>query len=282
MNFKTAFHAALLGAAIAASATTHAQTYDVLVGNSGGRLNAGFFSHGGAPPAGGFGVDFLTGQNLYPANFGDFAGGASKTNDPGFQGFAGSLTPGSLLYARGVGNLQYWSPGATAWSAAPAGALVRLDGAVPTDIVTAYLFCQTGDEFLCDPALAAQYPQYEAGTRFSGTGVSGPNPAIIDDASGNGSFHAHLDWAIENPAGLPASVSGAYLLTLQLESPGYQSSTPFKLLFNYGLNNTQFQQAFDSRVLAPLAPVPEPSSLAMMLAGLGLFAAWRGRSRRQA
>jgi len=279
MNFKTTLYAVLLGAAITASATLHAQTYDVLVGSAGGRLTAGFFSHG-APPASGFGVDFLTGQNLYRANFGDFAGGASKTNDPGFQGFAGTLAPGALLFARGLGNLQYWSPGATSWSAAPAGALVRLDGAVPTDIVNAYLFCQIGDDFLCNPMLAGQYSQYEAGTRFSGTGVAGPNPAIIDDAAGNGSFHAHLDWAIENPNGAPASISGAYLLTMQLESPGYQSSAPFKILFNYGLNNTQFQQAFDSRTLAPLAPVPEPSSLVMMLAGLGLFAAWRGRSRR--
>ncbi|MBL8376377.1 MAG: hypothetical protein JNM79_00750 [Burkholderiales bacterium] len=252
--------------------------YDVLVGQSAGRLTAGFFAHGGVPPAGGFGFDYLANRNLYTADFGDFAGGPRKTDDPGFQSFAGALPADTLVYARGIGTLQFWTPSAPAWSSAAAGTFVRLDGAVPTDIATAYLFCEIGDEFLCNPALAAQFTLYEQGTRISGTGISGPNPALIDEAAPNGSFHAHLDWEIGKTGGTPAN--GAYLIGLSLAAPGYADSTPFSLLFNYGLTSAQFQTAYASLATPPLPAVPEPAVWVMLALGAALVARTAARKTK--
>jgi MYXO-CTERM domain-containing protein len=274
MNLNTLIRTTASIALACIAITAQAATFDILVGSSSGRLTSGYYLHGSAPPAGGFSVDHLTGENLFPANFGDFAGGASKTNDPGFQGFAGAISPGALLYVRGVGSLQYWSPATPVWTAAPSASVLRLDGGVPTDIATAYLFCQIGDDFLCNPTLASQFGQYEAGTRFTGAGIAGPNPAIVDEASPSGSFHAHLDWSMENQNGTAASIHGAYLVTLRLASPSYQDSAPLKILFNYGLSSTEFQQAYDSRVMAP---VPEVPTYALLAAGLGLITMLRRR-----
>lgn len=252
--------------------------YDVLVGQSGGALTAGYYTHGGVPPAGGFGFDYVANRNLYTADFGDFAGGPRKTDDPGFQAFAGTLAGGTLVSVRGVGNLQVWTPSAPVWNSAAAGTFVRLDGAVPTDIATAYLFCQIGDEFLCDPGLAAQFPFYEQGTRFTGSGIGGPNPALIDDAAPNGSFHAHLDWSIEKTGGTPDPA--AYLVSFTLAAPGYVESTPVSMLFNYGLTAPQFQAAYASRATAPLPAIPEPGAWAMLALGSVLVA--RAAARRAA
>jgi hypothetical protein len=263
--------------------------YDVLVGTSAGpvpgsRLTIGFFAHGGAPIGGGFSTDVITGYKLFPADFGDFAGGPRATDDPGFQAFAGTFGAGELVSARGLGGLQYWAPGTAQWSAPPAGEAVRLFGAVPTDIAVAHIFCQTGDPFLCDPGLAALYPFYAQGTAFSAAGVTGPNPTIIDAASGAGSFHAHLDWFIEQPGGSPST--GAYLLNLQLTAaPKYLDSEPFSIIFNYGLTPAQFQTALLSRTELPVVvpEIPEPASAATLLAGLALLAVVaRLRSSRRA
>jgi hypothetical protein len=245
-----------------------AASYDILVGEAGRQLSAGFFVHGSLPPSTGFATDRLTGQPLFPANFGDFAGGPQATNDPGFQSFAGTLAPGTIVSVQGIGTLEYWNPSSLSWTAPPGGEEVRLHGAVPTDIAVAYTFCQSGGP-LCDAGLAAQYPFYAQGTAFSASGVSGPNPAIVDDADANGAFHAHLDWFIERPDSM-APAAGAYLVTFALVADGYQASHPVKAIFNHGLSDTQYQLAFASRI----QPVPEPSGMLLMLAGLAFLAAW--------
>ncbi|SFW32550.1 PEP-CTERM sorting domain-containing protein [Nitrosovibrio sp. Nv17] len=254
----------------AISLPTHAASYDILIGASGRQLTTSFFAHGALPPGGGFATDFASGQNLYPTDFGDFGGGPRATNDPGFQSFAGTLDPGAIVSIQGIGSLEYWAPATQAWSAPAGGELLRLHGAVPTDIALAYTFCQSGGP-LCDRALAEQYPFYAAGTVFSASGISGPNPAIVDDADSQGAFHAHLDWFIENPGGTPAP--GAYLVTFAIVADGYQASEPVKVLFNYGLTEAQYLLAFDSRV----QPVPEPPAVGLMLAGLGFLMLWLRR-----
>lgn len=234
-------------------------SFDVLVGAQGNLLTVGFYSHAGGVTPAGLAVDYLSGQKLFRANFGDLAGGPRATDDPGFRALPGTFRPGSLLQARGLGALEYWSPASRGWGAAPAGESIRLFGAVPTDIAVAHLFCASGDPFLCDPGLAAQYPLYEAGTAFTSSGVSGPNPAIIDETNGAGVLHAHLDWFLERAGGAPAE--GAYMITLGLVAPGtgYLDSEAFKILFNYGLPADEYARAVASRIVAPIVdPSPTP------------------------
>lgn len=264
---KNIFSGLALTAVLVAPLTGHAFSYDVRVGVSGGQLTTGFHAHGSLPPGGGFANDSVTGQNLYPTDFGDFSGGPSATNDPGFQSFAGTLAPGTIVSIQGIGSLEYWTPANQTWAAPSNGELIRMHGAIPTDIALAHTFCQSGG-MLCDPALAARYPFYAQGTHYSANGISGPNPAIIDDADSQGAFHAHLDWFIENPNGTPAP--GAYLATFALVADGYLASEPVKVLFNYGLTDGQYMLAFESRI----QPVPEPSAAALMLAGLMFLGLW--------
>lgn len=250
-------------------------SFDILVGQGGGALTVDFYSHGGAPPGGASLVDLATGQKLFTADFGDFPGGPRSTDDPGFQAFAGTLPPGALVYARGLGSLSFWAPSSGGWTAPPGGESIRLFGGVPTDVAIAYLFCQSGDEFLCDPGLAAQYPFYEQGTAFGAGSVTGPNPTIIDEATSGGGFHAHLDWFLEAP-GTPST--GAFLLGLQLTMNGgaLGDSAPFLILFNHGLPAAQFQQAVFSRTQPPALPpapaIPEPSLGVLLAAGLAALA----------
>lgn len=250
-----------------------AASYDIQVGAAGQQLTTGFFAHGSLPPGTGFATDWLTGQPLFPADLGDFAGGPWATHDPGFQSFAGALAPGTIVSAQGTGTLEYWSPSSLSWVAPSGGEEIRLHGAVPTDIALAYTFCQSGGP-LCDASLAAQYPFYAQGTAFSASGVSGPNPAIIDDADADGAFHAHLDWFIERPGSM-APAAGAYLVTFSLVADGYQASHPVKAVFNHGLADAQYQLALASRI----QPVPEPSGVLLMLTGLAFLAAWFRRTQ---
>lgn len=262
------FSRMILAIVAVAPLTAYSASYDILVGVADRRLTAGFFAHGSFPPGTEFATDRLTGQPLFPADFGDFAGGLQATNDPGFQSFAGTLAPGTIVSVQGIGALEYWNPSSLSWTAPSGGEQIRLHGAVPTDIAVAYAFCQSGG-LLCDPGLAAQYPFYAQGTAFSANGVSGPNPTIIDDADASGAFHAHLDWFIERPANL-APTTGAYLVTFSLVADGYLASDPVKTIFNYGLSDAQYQLAFASRI----QPVPEPSRMLLMLAGLAFLVAW--------
>jgi hypothetical protein len=214
-------------------------TFDISVANRAQKLVVGFYSHTAGFVAGT--VLSSTGLKVYRADFGDFPGGPRATDDPGFRALPGTLPPGQLLYARGEGVLQYRSGPGGAWGAPPAGELIRLQGAVPTDIAIAYLYCEIGDPVLCNPGLAAQYPFYAQGTAFSGSGISGPNPTIIDAISPQGELHAHLDWFIEGRQGVLPSI-GAYMITLRLSTNGgaLADSNPFHILFNHQLSAADF------------------------------------------
>lgn len=62
--------------------------------------------------------DFASQRVLIPANFGDFAGGPYKTDDPGWVVAAGGLLPGEALCYRALGQLQFWDNTRQRWSAA--------------------------------------------------------------------------------------------------------------------------------------------------------------------
>lgn len=259
------------------ASAAHAIHFDVEIGLdhgpvAGSRITTGVY---GDLPFSTLPLDAATGYAVFPADFGDFEGGPKATDDPGFQAFAGTLSGagGAKDYIgfRALGTLQQWNPLSGTWSDAAAGVGIRLYGAVPPAVSNAYL------QYLINPLLApnaaADIAYYQNGTLFSGSGVSGPAMATIDDANANGGFHAHLDWFFEG------STPGAYLLTLQLTDDRaiggrgvYVDSEPFHVLFNYGLSPAQYDAAFLSRVTAPVPEAPAAGMLALGLLMVGALA----------
>jgi hypothetical protein len=177
---------------------------------------------------------FATGYKIFEGDFGDFAGGPFKTDDPGFDHEDGAFAPFSQLWYRGLGALGFWN--GSAWVTGPAGTSVAVEDALGST------------------------------TFFSAAGVAAPDGAIGQfNAAGN--IHQHLDFELVPGATSPV---GAYLITLQLASrtaaglvPGpYLDSLPFHIVFNNGLA----AGAFEASVIA--LAVPEPGTYAMLLAGL--------------
>lgn len=278
------------------SASALAQHFDVEVRLSNGpvagsQLQVRFFGDAevliGGQPA----FDHATGYGIWPANFGDFAGGPYSTDDPGFQSFAGTLLAGERIFYRPLGSALHWSTSTRSWAAAPTGTQIRIEGTVPSEIAIAWLVFN-------DPSAQAQYEYYSTPTLITGAGVTGPATKMVDEAASNGAFHTHLNWFLEGDR--PA---GAYLVQLQLfdQSSKYGDSSPFYVLFNNGLGTTDYQNAFLSRIEGPtqsklasilqsirnthpgyldaiaagetLSPVPEPRAATLLLIALITLAA---------
>jgi hypothetical protein len=223
--------------------------------------------------AGGLPIEYTTGRRIFPANFSDPAGGPYSTDNPGFQSFAGQFVRDEELHFRAQGNLRHLAVGATEWVTAPSGG-VRLFGAIPEDIVFDFVFNGTRQ---------AEYEFYEAGTLFSGTGITGPVTAPIGAASTFGSMHYHLDWDLEGASAQDAK--GAYLLTMSVFStatvggaPKYVESEPFHVLFRNGITDEQFGAAMQT-LTVPATPAPEPATWMLAAGGL-LVMGWAVRRRQ--
>lgn len=109
-------------------------------------------------------------------------------------------------------------------------------------------------------------------TTFDASGVHPGATSYIAQVSQAGTIHSHLPFAT-NPTGS----EGAYLIQLRLDSPSYVSSDPFYIAFNYGLDH----EDFDLAVSALVTPVPEPSTYALMAAGLTTLMIGARRRRLQ-
>lgn len=217
-----------------------------------------------------------TGRLIVPGNFGDLPGGPFSTDNPGFQSFRGDFGAGEEMWFRAMGTLQYLAPGASDWVAAAPGGGIRLYGSIPDDIVFAYVY---------DGLRGDEYFFYEEGTRFTGTGIDGPTSAPIGAASALGAMHYHLDWYLEGTA---RDNKGAYLIEMQLFSSAqaggadkYLPSETFHILFNHGATTEQYADALKTLTVAPMAPVPEPASVAMLALGGALLAGQVARRRRK-
>jgi hypothetical protein len=83
---------------------------------------------------------------------------------------------------------------------------------------------------------------------------------LIGDANGVGDFHSDPGWFLSVPAAI-----GAYgvLLNLETDAPGIAASDPFYLVFNYGLDEPNF----DAALLDFAAAVPEPATLSLLTLG---------------
>lgn len=192
-----------------------------------------------------FEIHAATGFKIYEADFGDFANGTWVTKNPGFQTQGGAtLAPGSLLSFAGLGTLGFWN--GSAWGTAPVGVTVSIEDAL-----------QAGADSL---------------TTWTASGVTPGVTSYVDQIATNGTLHSHLALSVT-----PGAAAGAYAIQLQLTSDAYASSDPFYLVFNRGLSG----DAFEASVEAFAAPVPEPSTYALLLAGLvGVAAVARRRQQR--
>lgn len=181
----------------------------------------------------------FNGQAVFEGDFGDFAGGPYRTDDPGFDNEAGTFAAGTILNYRALGRLQFWN--GSSWTAAvPGNEYVRMDGNLGED------------------------------TRWNPMGLMGDLTGLIGQAGANGQIHEHLDFSVARTGGGVPAV-GAYLVQLQLESAAHLTSAPYYMAFNRGLSGTDFETA-----VSALA-VPEAQTWLMMLAGLIGVAAYAQR-----
>ena len=198
--------------------------------------------------SGQFPAEASTGRTVVPADFGDFAGGPHKTDDPGWVVKAGDFLGGEVLWFRALGSLRFWDKDEQRWlDDSPNGERVRYFGAIPPDVVI--------------NGTAEENAFYAEGTIWSGAGVEGPLEAPIEQAAGvtsGDAIHAHLDFCLEgkNAEGVMGDCTvpgigqtgsptvGAYLIEMQLfsdtvasnsEQQKYIDSSPVKVLLNNGL-----------------------------------------------
>lgn len=257
-----------------AAASAHAIHYDVWVTTSegpvaGSQIEIGFF--GDLSFADGLPVDTLTGAAIFPGDFNDLEGGPRMTDDPGFQGPSGTFLAGEEIHFRALGALSVFDDATGSWQEAAPSATLTLYGGIPNDVIVNYLT----NPF--NSSAAGAYAYWQAGTRFTGTGISGPTEAIVDDAKSGGSFHSHLDWELN-----AAAPAGIYLVELQLFSTAksggtdkYLASDPFMVMFqSEGANATLIETAMATRTVSA---VPEPETALMWLTALPLLVLARRR-----
>lgn len=180
------------------------------------------------------------GYKIFEADFGDFTSGPYVTKNPGFQ------TQGSATLAP-LSLLSFSAIGSlnywngSAWGAAPTGVSVS--------------FKDVLDEL----------------TTWTASGSTAGATSYVDQVATDGSLHSHLTMSVT-----PGAAAGAYMVQLRLDSDTYASSDPFYVVFNRGLSG----ESFESSVESLAAPVPEPSTYALMLAGLvGVTALARRRKQ---
>ena len=173
----------------------------------------------------------------------------NDTIEPGFDVAVGTLTSGDQIRFDFVQQLLYWN--GTALTTPPADLTVKFGSNSRT---------------------------------ISGTDTAGLAGFIVGTTGLNGGFHTDLTWAVPNTA-----ADGLYGVVLTLGpaagTTGFTASEPFLMGFVNGDPLTlNVAGGLEAMANVALAPVPEPSSIA--LAGLGvvgvLAADWRRRRRAAA
>lgn len=186
---------------------------------------------------------FTTGSFADRVFEGELAPGSpnNTTIEPGFDALAGTLQSGDQVRFDFVQQLLYWN--GTALTAPPSSLTVSLGGNSRT---------------------------------ISGTDTSGLAGFLLATAAANGSFHQDMTWSLPNTA-----TDGLYgvVLTLGPEAgtTGFTTSDPFVIGF---VNGTVADVEGGLAAMANVALVPEPSSVALALAGAaGVVAGGRRRRR---
>jgi len=232
---------------------------DIVVGETGGRLEASFCPAGSAGcdavpalaalglPEGTLPVEGATGNSIFVTDFGDFAGGPFATDDPGFFADPGTLPADVLLRYEITAPLAFWDPSAAQWTEDPPGDVrVRLAG---------------GIDVIADGSCGLLVCFEPSSTLITGGGVAGSPSLVIDQSGPDGSLHTHLDWFLEHPDGTRGGPEGAYTLEMLIAAEGFESSAPFTLLFNRGLGDAAFGEALLALVNAEPPPPAEPGAV---------------------
>lgn len=196
-----------------------------------------------------------TGYAIFEGDFGDLARGPYATRNPGFDSHVGTFDLGDVIGYKAIGSLQFWS--GTSWTSTMInGEAVQLKG-------------NLGES-----------------TFWGASGAYGDILGTLGQAQSSGNIHEHLEFSISSATGTPTI--GAYFVTLQLlsadvnssfdgivQNAKYDISNPFMIVFNNGLNAANFEASVDA---LHIAAVPEPSTYALMIAGLGLLG-WSARRK---
>lgn len=171
------------------------------------------------------------GSAVFEGDLGDLAGGPYLTKAPGYDSETGTFAANTIVNYAALGSLQFWN--GSVWAATvPGNEFVKIEGNLGED------------------------------TRWTAVGITGDLTGLLGQASANGIVHEHLDMSVARVGGGVPAV-GAYLIQLQLTASGYASSDGYYLALNRGLDDMAFEAA-----VGALAPIPEPQTWALMLAGL--------------
>jgi len=211
-------------------------------------------------------VDQVSGQQIFVSDFGDFAGGLFRVDDPGFRAGPGDLPGNLLLRYRALGTLEYWDPAARHWGATiPGDARIRLAGGLSEGISF------TTDPAVCGDLLFCTVTELtESSTLFTGAGIGGDVSLIVDTTDDTGALHTHHDFEIEWPDGRLGGPPGAYLIELLLQGEGLADSQPFYFMFNRGMNTAAFGEALAARILLQTL---DPGAIAGGISGTVVFGA---------
>jgi hypothetical protein len=254
-QLRSAVTAGLAAAALAWLPGAHAQHADIGLSVEAGQIVAGLSDE--APPGAEVPIDRLTSRILFEGHLEDFIPAAPPFvliggDDPGFEAEAGTFTGNLALSFTEVttlgSGLLYWDPGTGLWGAAPGNTTLHLSRSL-------------GATVLFD-------------TTFSAGGVSNDPNAQIGRTDPEGAIHSHVPYTLDNVAGdtfgeVPV---GAYLVSMYLSAAGYQSSDPFSVVLNAGLDDEVFEAALMARA------VPEPETYLLMFVGLAAVG-WLARRR---
>lgn len=191
------------------------------------------------------------GGTIFEAEFPTSGADEQFTDDPGIaseidEGFG--VNPGDEIYYNILGPLEYFDPITEGLAPVPVGVQIRIEnvpGTVPDTIVTG----SSG------PILA----------NFT-TGQNRIGAAELD-----GDFHSHVDFFLEPLTPDPPAGAYALLMSLSTDEPGIADSDPFRIVFNFGMDEEDFEEAVG------VFAVPEPSTYALAaIAFVGMFASRRG------
>ncbi|REJ87343.1 MAG: PEP-CTERM sorting domain-containing protein [Planctomycetota bacterium] len=195
------------------------------------------------------------GGTIFESEFPTTGADQQFTDDPGIASELAEglgINPGDEIYYNILGPLEFWDPIAEGFGSLPAGVQIRIENTPPT---------------VPDTIVDASTVSIPANL------TTGQNR--IGEAEPDGDFHGHVDFFLE-PLG-PTPPVGAYAISMSLltDAIGIDDSDPFRIVFNYGLEEEVFEEA-----VAAFA-APEPSTWAMAaLALVGLLTRRKWMPRR--